>query len=97
MYNWANGYVADTALYPVDYACTPYRRIPIRSTLPYRLLRVDAAAAERVVAPMLMQVPWFSEALSQEAKDTIFSEFNTLSVVFQQVREGSPFRRPRIS
>ncbi len=50
-----------------------------------RLLRADASAAEKVIAPPLMTVPWFSEALSPEAKDAIFAEFNTLSVVFQQV------------
>ncbi|GIL71417.1 hypothetical protein Vretimale_2716 [Volvox reticuliferus] len=55
-----------------------------RALMYYRLLRTDAAAAERVLAPPLMVVPWFSEALSPEAKDSIFGEFNTLSVVFQQ-------------
>ncbi|GIL46366.1 hypothetical protein Vafri_3358 [Volvox africanus] len=55
-----------------------------RALMYFRLLRADAAAAEQVVAPPLMVVPWFSEALSPEAKDAIFAEFNTLSVVFQQ-------------
>ncbi len=53
-----------------------------------RLLRADPAAAERVVAPPLMTVPWFSESLTPEARDTIFAEFNSLSVLFQQVRGG---------
>ncbi|GLC44199.1 hypothetical protein PLESTB_000752500 [Pleodorina starrii] len=55
-----------------------------RALMYYRLLRTDVAAAERVVAPPLVVVPWFSEALSPEAKDAIFAEFNSLSVVFQQ-------------
>ncbi|GLI59252.1 hypothetical protein VaNZ11_001098 [Volvox africanus] len=55
-----------------------------RALMYFRLLRADAGAAEKVVAPPLMVVPWFSEALSPEAKDAIFAEFNTLSVVFQQ-------------
>ncbi|PNW83556.1 hypothetical protein CHLRE_05g234667v5 [Chlamydomonas reinhardtii] len=55
-----------------------------RALLYYRLLRADAAAAERVIAPPLMTVPWFSETLSGEAKDAIFADFNSLSVVFQK-------------
>ncbi|KAG2423691.1 hypothetical protein HXX76_015081 [Chlamydomonas incerta] len=55
-----------------------------RALLYYRLLRADPAAAERVIAPPLMTVPWFSETLSGEAKDAIFADFNSLSVVFNK-------------
>ncbi|EFJ51657.1 hypothetical protein VOLCADRAFT_56821 [Volvox carteri f. nagariensis] len=65
-----------------------------RALMYYRLLRTDAAAAERVVAPPLLVVPWFSEALSPEAKEAIFAEFNTLSVVFQQPAAAFIERQP---
>lgn len=42
-----------------------------------------------MAAPPLMTVPWFSESLTPEARDTIFAEFNSLSVLFQQVRGGT--------
>ncbi|KAG2490400.1 hypothetical protein HYH03_011200 [Edaphochlamys debaryana] len=55
-----------------------------RALMYFRLLRADRSAAERVVAPPLVAVPWFSEALSAEARDAVFAEFNSLSVLFQQ-------------
>ncbi len=50
-----------------------------------RLLQADPVAAERAVVSPVEAVPWFSEALGPEARDAVFSEFNTLSVIFQQV------------
>uniref|UniRef100_A0A7R9Z186 Beta-adaptin appendage C-terminal subdomain domain-containing protein n=1 Tax=Chlamydomonas euryale TaxID=1486919 RepID=A0A7R9Z186_9CHLO len=53
------------------------------AVLYYKLLKADPHSAATVVSPPLMQVAAFSEDLSQEARDAIFREFNTLSVVFR--------------
>ncbi len=54
-----------------------------RALLYYRLLRANVAEAERIVNPPLQAVMNFSEALTQDMRDAIFDEFNTLSVVYQ--------------
>eukprot|EP00195_Chlamydomonas_chlamydogama_P008244 CAMPEP_0202904088 /NCGR_PEP_ID=MMETSP1392-20130828/27835_1 /ASSEMBLY_ACC=CAM_ASM_000868 /TAXON_ID=225041 /ORGANISM="Chlamydomonas chlamydogama, Strain SAG 11-48b" /LENGTH=846 /DNA_ID=CAMNT_0049591569 /DNA_START=246 /DNA_END=2786 /DNA_ORIENTATION=+ len=53
-----------------------------RALLYYRLLRANVAEAERIINPPLLEVKNFSESLTADMKDTIFQEFNTLSVVF---------------
>ena len=51
---------------------------------PCRLLRHSVAEAERIVNPPLLEVPGgFSEGVTDEMREAIFREFNSLSVVFQ--------------
>ena len=53
-------------------------------TPPCRLLRHSVAEAERIVNPPLLEVPGgFSEGVTDEMREAIFREFNSLSVVFQ--------------
>mmetsp|Transcript_32786 Transcript_32786/g.83214 ORF Transcript_32786/g.83214 Transcript_32786/m.83214 type:complete len:924 (-) Transcript_32786:319-3090(-) len=54
-----------------------------RALLYYRLLRTHVAEGERLINPPLLAVAAFAEELSQEVKDAIFQEFNSLSVVYQ--------------
>lgn len=58
-----------------------------RALLYYRLLQQGADVAERVINPPKRAVNEFAETQSSEAKDRIFDEFNTLSVVYRQVRQ----------
>jgi AP-4 complex subunit beta-1 len=60
-----------------------------RALLYYRLLQQGADMAERVINPPKRAVNEFAETQSSEAKDRIFDEFNTLSVVYRQVRQLS--------
>lgn len=57
-----------------------------RALLYYRLLQQGADVAEKVINTPKRAVNEFAETQSSEAKDRIFDEFNTLSVVFRQVR-----------
>lgn len=47
-------------------------------------MRQDVKQAENVIAGPLEPLQFFSEELSPEVQETIFEEFNTLSVVYQQ-------------
>ncbi|MEW5316344.1 MAG: hypothetical protein WDW38_007723 [Sanguina aurantia] len=53
-----------------------------RALMYYRLLRADPGEAANVIAPPLMAVSFFSDKMTQEARDRIFEEFNSLSVVY---------------
>ncbi|KAK6927402.1 Clathrin/coatomer adaptor, adaptin-like, N-terminal [Dillenia turbinata] len=50
----------------------------------YRLLKYDVATAERVINPPKQAVSVFADTQSNEVKDRIFDEFNSLSVVYQK-------------
>eukprot|EP00798_Chlamydomonas_sp_ICE-L_P024470 gene24470-10074_t len=54
-----------------------------RALLYYRLLRTNVGEAERIISPPMMAVASFSESMTDETRNLIFKEFNTLSVVFQ--------------
>ncbi|GAX84188.1 hypothetical protein CEUSTIGMA_g11611.t1 [Chlamydomonas eustigma] len=54
-----------------------------RALLYYRLLRSHVAEAERIINPPLLEVQRFSEVMTEEMRDMIFKEFNSLSVIFQ--------------
>lgn len=56
-----------------------------RALLYYRLLQQGVEVAERVVNPTKQAVSVFADTQSSEIKDRIFDEFNSLSVVYQQV------------
>lgn len=51
----------------------------------YRLLKYDVSVAERIVNPPKQAVSVFADTQSNEIKDRIFDEFNSLSVVYQKV------------
>ena len=57
-----------------------------RGLLYYRLLRHGVETAERVINPTKQAVSVFAETQSSEIKDRIFDEFNSLAVVYQQVK-----------
>ncbi|CAI0408527.1 unnamed protein product [Linum tenue] len=56
-----------------------------RALFYYRLLQYDVSSAERVVNPPKQAVSVFADTQSNEIKDRIFDEFNSLSVVYQKV------------
>lgn len=56
-----------------------------RALFYYRLLQHDVSVAERVVNPPKQAVSVFADTQSNEIKDRIFDEFNSLSVVYQKV------------
>lgn len=56
-----------------------------RALLYYRLLQQGVEVAEQVVNPAKQAVSVFADTQSSEIKDRIFDEFNSLSVVYQQV------------
>lgn len=56
-----------------------------RALLYYRLLQYNVSVAERVVNPPKQAVSVFADTQSNEIKDRIFDEFNSLSVVYQKV------------
>lgn len=56
-----------------------------RAILYYRLLQQGVEVAEQVVNPTKQAVSVFADTQSSEIKDRIFDEFNSLSVVYQQV------------
>lgn len=56
-----------------------------RALLYYRLLQQGVEIAERVVNPTKQAVSVFADTQSSEIKDRIFDEFNTLSVLYQEV------------
>lgn len=64
-----------------------------RALLYYRLLRQSVTDAERVISPPMVAVQWFSETMTSEVKDKIFSEFNSLSVIFMM--PSSSFVEPK--
>ncbi|CAN1218677.1 Beta-adaptin-like protein A [Linum perenne] len=55
-----------------------------RALFYYRLLQYDVSSAERVVNPPKQAVSVFADTQSNEVKDRIFDEFNSLSVVYQK-------------
>ncbi|TMW87754.1 hypothetical protein EJD97_019520 [Solanum chilense] len=55
-----------------------------RALLYYRLLQYNVSIAERVVNPPKQAVSVFADTQSNEIKDRIFDEFNSLSVVYQK-------------
>ncbi|CAI0408526.1 unnamed protein product [Linum tenue] len=55
-----------------------------RALFYYRLLQYDVSSAERVVNPPKQAVSVFADTQSNEIKDRIFDEFNSLSVVYQK-------------
>eukprot|EP00803_Ostreobium_quekettii_P007696 evm.model.scf_696.5 EVM.evm.TU.scf_696.5 scf_696:47608-59307(+) len=55
-----------------------------RALLYYRLLSHNVSEAEKVIRPTLPTVSDFAEEMSEEIRDKIFDEFNTLSVVYQK-------------
>ncbi|XP_039124674.1 beta-adaptin-like protein A [Dioscorea cayenensis subsp. rotundata] len=55
-----------------------------RALFYYRLLQHDVSVAERVVNPPKQAVSVFADTQSNEIKDRIFDEFNSLSVVYQK-------------
>lgn len=59
-----------------------------RALLYYRLLQQGVEVAERVVNPAKQAVSVFADTQSSEIKDRIFDEFNSLSVVYQQVNSS---------
>jgi hypothetical protein len=56
-----------------------------RALLYYRLLQQGVEIAERVVNPTKQAVSVFADTQSSEIKDRIFDEFNSLSVLYQEV------------
>lgn len=64
----------------------PPQDVHDRALLYYRLLQQGADVAQKVINPEKRAVNEFAETQSSEAKDRIFDEFNTLSVVYRQVR-----------
>lgn len=58
-----------------------------RALLYYRLLQYNVSIAERVVNPPKQAVSVFADTQSNEIKDRIFDEFNSLSVVYQKVSQ----------
>ncbi|KAE9609161.1 putative beta-adaptin appendage subdomain, AP complex subunit beta [Lupinus albus] len=55
-----------------------------RALFYYRLLKCKVSVAESVVNPPKQAVSVFADTQSNEIKDRIFDEFNTLSVVYQK-------------
>ncbi|KAL8499231.1 hypothetical protein ACS0TY_022274 [Phlomoides rotata] len=55
-----------------------------RALFYYRLLKYDVSVAERIVNPPKQAVSVFADTQSNEIKDRIFDEFNSLSVVYQK-------------
>ncbi|KAM0944429.1 putative clathrin/coatomer adaptor, adaptin-like, armadillo-like helical, TBP domain superfamily [Dioscorea sansibarensis] len=55
-----------------------------RALFYYRLLQHDVSVAEHVVNPPKQAVSVFADTQSNEIKDRIFDEFNSLSVVYQK-------------
>ncbi|KAK7283005.1 hypothetical protein RIF29_12193 [Crotalaria pallida] len=55
-----------------------------RALFYYRLLQYKVSVAESVVNPPKQAVSVFADTQSNEIKDRIFDEFNTLSVVYQK-------------
>ncbi|XP_047327888.1 beta-adaptin-like protein A [Impatiens glandulifera] len=55
-----------------------------RALFYYRILKKDASLAERVVNPPKQAVSVFADTQSNEIKDRIFDEFNSLSVLYQK-------------
>lgn len=55
-----------------------------RALFYYRLLQHGVETAERVINPPKQAVSVFADLQSNEIKDRIFDEFNTLAVVYQQ-------------
>ncbi|PKA54455.1 Beta-adaptin-like protein A [Apostasia shenzhenica] len=55
-----------------------------RALFYYRLLQSDVSVAERVVNPPKQAVSVFADTQSNEIKDRIFDEFNSLSVLYQK-------------
>ncbi|KAG0465378.1 hypothetical protein HPP92_019542 [Vanilla planifolia] len=55
-----------------------------RALFYYRLLQYDVLVAEKVVNPPKQVVSVFADIQSNEIKDRIFDEFNSLSVVYQK-------------
>ncbi|CAL1386428.1 unnamed protein product [Linum trigynum] len=55
-----------------------------RALFYYRLLQYDVSSAERVVNPPKQAVSVFADTQSNEIKDRIFDEFNSLSIVYQK-------------
>lgn len=53
----------------------------------YRLLQQSPSIAEKVVNPPKQDVSVFADTQSNEIKDRIFDEFNSLSVVYQKVAQ----------
>lgn len=56
-----------------------------RALFYYRLLQHDVSVAERVINPPKQAVSVFADTQSSEVKDRIFDEFNSLSVIYQEV------------
>lgn len=54
-----------------------------KALLYYRLLRHNVQDAEKIISATLPTVSGFSEELTAEMKDKIFSEFNSLSIIYQ--------------
>jgi len=65
-------------------AADPSRVVRERATLYHRLLRHDPSAAEQIIAVPIPEGTDFSSGETEEVRDRIFSEFNTLSVVYRQ-------------
>ncbi|XP_021835288.1 beta-adaptin-like protein A [Spinacia oleracea] len=55
-----------------------------RALMYYRLLQQSPSIAEKVVNPPKQDVSVFADTQSNEIKDRIFDEFNSLSVVYQK-------------
>eukprot|EP00252_Welwitschia_mirabilis_P020113 TRINITY_DN4851_c0_g1_i1.p1 TRINITY_DN4851_c0_g1~~TRINITY_DN4851_c0_g1_i1.p1 ORF type:complete len:844 (-),score=200.12 TRINITY_DN4851_c0_g1_i1:295-2826(-) len=55
-----------------------------RALFYYRLLQHGVSIAERVINPPKQAVSVFAETQSSEARDRIFDEFNSLSVLYRQ-------------
>lgn len=56
-----------------------------RALFYYRLLQCNVSVAEQVVNPPEQSVSVFADTQSSEVKDSIFDEFNSLSVVYKKV------------
>ncbi|KAG1664607.1 hypothetical protein FOA52_004482 [Chlamydomonas sp. UWO 241] len=61
----------------------PDQDVRDRALLYYRLLKADVGEAERIISPPLLEVQAFSDDLTDEARDAVFREFNSLSVIFR--------------
>lgn len=56
-----------------------------RALLYYRLFQCGVREAEKVISPAKQPVSVFADTQSSEAKDRIFDEFNSLSVIYRKV------------
>merc|ERR1719220_2422745 len=63
---------------------TPHPHVRDRALLYYRLLEYSPEEARRVICAPKEVVAEFQEEMDADARDRIFEEFNTLSIVYKQ-------------